>query len=113
MLIARCIEPKEMSLSSQTTFCKTATCPSSESLLRYHRHELSLSDRMTIEIHLRTCDFCNAELQLLKRYRGDVSATHVMEMPSSVRRLAEQLLAKSARRFLNGSDLTKAQLLSH
>lgn len=76
-------------------FCKTARCPSSQTLLRYRRHRLPIADRAEIEIHLRACDFCNAELQLLTRHRNYVEESRVVEMPGQLRRLAEDLLTRS------------------
>ena len=77
-------------------FCKTSTCPSSETLLRYRRHRLSFGDRAAIETHLRACDFCSAELQLLMRHRSSLEEYRSVEMPSQLRRLAEDLLTRTA-----------------
>lgn len=76
-------------------FCKTANCPSSETLLRYRRHRIPIAERAAINIHLRDCDFCSAELQLLTRHRSFSEEDRVAEMPGQLRRLAED--------FLNGS----------
>jgi hypothetical protein len=80
-------------------FCKTAACPSSQTLLRYRRHHLPLQERATVEIHLRTCDFCSAELQLLQRHRINVENCATVEMPGNLRRLAEELLARKSFAF--------------
>lgn len=86
-----------MKHSSPTNhFCKTAGCPSSQRLLRYRRYRLPIADRAEIESHLRACDFCNAELQLLTRHRNYVEESRVTEMPGQLRRLAEDLLTRSA-----------------
>jgi len=77
-------------------FCKTACCPSSQTLLRYHRHRLPIADRAEIEIHLRVCDFCNAELQLLMRHRSNPEDYRLVEMPGQLRKLAEDLLTRAA-----------------
>jgi hypothetical protein len=77
-------------------FCKTADCPSSQSLLRYRRHRLPIGDRAAIETHLRGCDFCSAELQLLMRHRSTGEKYRLVEMPRQLRRLAEDLLTRSA-----------------
>jgi len=77
-------------------FCKTTRCPSAQSLLSYNRHRLPIADRAQIEIHLRACDFCSAELQLLKCHRAIAEEYRVAEMPWQLRRLAEDLLIRSA-----------------
>src|SRR4051812_49129555 len=82
------------SVSSAKTFCKTARCPSSETLLRYRRHIVAITDRITIRRHLLDCDFCNAELQLLKRHEHEVDDAQLVEIPSQVRRLAETFLVR-------------------
>src|SRR5436853_7886658 len=95
-------------------FCKTAACPSSEALLNHHRHRLPLYDRLAIEIHLRGCDFCSAEVELLKCYRaGESTACPAGEMPLGFRRLAENLLSNTTRGFVQESGLLKAQRWSH
>src|ERR1041385_5789647 len=112
MGMGRCIEPKEMSSSTFKRFCKTAACPSSEKLLDHHRHRLPLYDRAAIEIHLGSCDFCSAELQLLKCYRAGESACRMVEMPLGFRRLAEDLLKNTTRGFV-GPGLLKTRQWSH
>src|ERR1043166_6054785 len=114
MVVVRGVEPKAMSSSSSKNFCKTAACPSSEKLLDHHRHRLPLYDRAAIEIHLRGCDFCSAELQLLKCYRtGEGSASQATEMPLGFQRLAEDLLSNATRGFVGASGLLKTQRWSH
>ena len=103
-----------MSSSSFKRFCKTAACPASEKLLDHHRHRLPLYDRAAIEIHLRGCDFCSAELELLKCYRaGETAAGRAAEMPLDFRRLAEDLLSNATRGFVPASGLLKTQRWSH
>lgn len=80
-------------------FCKTGECPSSEVLLRYRRHRLPLRDRAAIEIHLRRCDFCSAELQLLTQHRGVTEQRRCVEIPAQLRRLAEDLLMRNGESF--------------
>jgi len=50
---------------------------------------------MTIQKHLHECDFCSAELELLKRHRSEDEEPQVVEMPSYVHRLAENLFVKT------------------
>lgn len=85
--------------SSENKFCKTARCPSSQSLLRYHRHRLAIADRAEIDIHLQGCDFCNAELQLLMRHRSNAEEYRQVEMPGQLRKFAEDLLPRTATPF--------------
>lgn len=94
-------------------FRKTADCPSSQTLLRYRRHRLPISERATIQIHLRSCDFCNAELQLLRRDRGDAEESSCAKMPAQLRELAEKLLAKDRSGFEPLIDLKDRHQLSH
>jgi hypothetical protein len=81
-------------------FCKTANCPSSEVLLRYRRHQLPLRERASIEIHLRRCDFCSAELHLLTQHRAAVEERRCVEMPVRLRQLAQDLLRNGTNPFV-------------
>jgi hypothetical protein len=85
--------------SPANNFCKTTRCPSSHTLLRYRRHRLPIAQRAEIEIHLRVCDFCNAELQLLTRHRNYLEDSRVVEMPGQLRELAENLLSSGPIQF--------------
>jgi len=80
-------------------FCKTANCPSSEILLRYRRHQLTLNERAMINIHLGCCDFCNAELHLLTQHRVPAEQRRFAEMPAGLRRLAEDFLVRGGKPF--------------
>ncbi len=81
-----------MALSLMTVFRKRISCPSSESLLAFGRSPLCDEESAHIEAHLATCDFCNAELQLLTLHRGFAEVCAFVEMPAQLRRLAESLL---------------------
>ena len=83
------------SVSPATEFCKTARCPSSETLLLYRRRQVTFADRRIIEKHLRGCEFCGAELQLLKRHRYEIQESRAVEMPVHLRTLAESLLRRT------------------
>src|SRR3954465_15259239 len=83
------------SVSSARNFCKTARCPSSETLLHYPLRIVAITKRITIQRHLRDCDFCCAELELLKRHRHEVEDAQLVEIPSRVRRLAESVLLRN------------------
>ena len=90
------------SVASTQTFCKTARCPSSEMLLRYRKHVVSIADRILIRKHLLDCDFCSAELELLKRHKLEAEELRLVEMPSQLRRFAESLFIRH--RTLSGSS---------
>jgi hypothetical protein len=97
-------------------FCKTSRCPTSDALLAYHRLNLATQDQVSIETHLTSCDFCGAELQLLNRYCGDAEEYLFVEMPSQLRRLAEDLLKNSAgtiRGSLNSARDASCRIESH
>src|SRR4051812_6419037 len=89
-----------MASTPEQGFCKKAACPSSDILLRYRRHRLPLNDRAAIEIHLRSCDFCSAELQLLTLHRVAAEYGRCAEMPDRLRRLAEDCLVRSRSSFV-------------
>jgi|SRR2546421_6319504 len=77
------------------TFCKRATCPSSQTLLAYTIHDLATEQRVIIEEHLDRCDFCGAEFQLLTRHAPLPEAEEdsaPVDIPSSLRCLARSLL---------------------
>jgi hypothetical protein len=75
------------------TFCKSATCPSSETLLTYRTRALALEQTVWVESHLDECDFCGAEFQLLAEHAPtEEEECEIVDMPSSLRRLAQSLL---------------------
>lgn len=86
-----------MRCSSTAEFRKQKTCPSAEVLLLYKDARLAATRRQSVAAHLAACDFCGAELQLLSRHwtRAAVrrAASAAIEMPSNLRRLAEDLMA--------------------
>jgi hypothetical protein len=90
-----------------TIFCKSAACPSSETLLSYRRFDLRGSHRDWIDGHLNECDFCRAELQLLNRYRGVSETTTPGEVPDELRKLAESVLANLATMDSNLSEYSR------
>jgi hypothetical protein len=75
------------------TFCKRATCPSSETLLTHKTHTLAAEQTVWVESHLDECDFCGAEFQLLTEHAPtEEEECEIVEMPSSLRCLAHSLL---------------------
>jgi hypothetical protein len=78
------------------SFCKQASCPSAETLLTYRSYGLATTADEHITEHLAACDFCCAELQLLAEWpQADEGETFATEIPLSLRRLAEEILAGS------------------
>lgn len=67
---------------------------------------------MTIEKHLRECDFCSAESHLLKRHQMEAEAAEVVEMPSHLQKLAVNLFGKPGELSRIG-DLLVRSPLSH
>jgi len=83
-----------MRIANVTVFCKLLTCPSAETLLSYSRNSLSPQRSEIVLDHLGICDFCAAELQLLKghSFEGEVECP-LSEIPEDLRFLAESILA--------------------
>lgn len=75
-------------------FRKSAICPRSEELLAFTRSRLNLERSGLIEAHLDHCEFCWAELQLLRYYQPQPERTTTVQIPASLKRLAECLLPK-------------------
>lgn len=85
-----------MKTINTTSFCKQASCPSSETLLSYSACGLNVEREAQVASHLAACDFCCAELQLLAECpQADECETLTTEIPAPLRRLAEELLAGS------------------
>lgn len=82
-------------------------------LLRYRRHRLPIQDRASVVTHLGNCEFCSAELQLLKRHGNEIEEYRAVEIPIQLRRLAEDLLSKTASRLSLISEVGDRHLLSH
>jgi hypothetical protein len=79
---------------SAITFCKRATCPSSESLLSYRKFGLTAERMARVASHLDECDFCGAELQLLSEHApAEEVECPLADMPPHLRWLAESLLS--------------------
>ena len=76
------------------SFCKRATCPSSENLLAYQACNLAAEQTLWIESHLDECDFCGAEYQLLSEHvPAKEEECALVDMPSNLRFLAQSLLS--------------------
>lgn len=75
-------------------FRKSAICPRSEDLLSLTDLKVNLGRRVLIDAHLERCEFCRAELHLLRRHRPKPETMTIGEMPVRLRRLAEYWLRK-------------------
>jgi len=88
-----------MTSSFVSVFRKRISCPSSQALLAFRRSQLPYMDKADVEAHLGFCDFCNAELQLLTLHRNESEEYAFAEMPTHLRRLAQNLLRRSSINF--------------
>ena len=88
-----------MHSSLVSKFSKRISCPASQTLLAFHRSRLDYNENAYVETHLASCDFCNAELQLLTLHRNETEEYAFAEMPAQLRRLAESLLRSSSMSF--------------
>jgi hypothetical protein len=80
-------------ISKVTLYSKLATCPSSEILLLLNRDSLVAATEASVRDHLRCCDFCSAESQLLALHSTELEIENAAaEMPNSLRLLAESIL---------------------
>lgn len=79
---------------STIPFLKTAGCPASATLLSFRGKTLSDEAEMLVTDHLKSCDFCNAELPLLAHHQPLLNpASKTPEIPMNLRILAESILS--------------------
>ena len=83
-----------MNLSGLRQFCKKATCPPATYLVQYLSEGLPPTRVKRIERHLRSCDFCGAELQLLAKHHLNLEEGEYVTpaMPEHLSLLAKALL---------------------
>ena len=81
-----------MSLSSLRAFAKRLACPSATKLVTYSCGDLSSKELEQVRDHLYGCDFCSAELHLLKHHPLMSEEVLTPVMPNHLRLLAEALL---------------------
>lgn len=82
---------------SRAVFYKQPTCPSSETLLAFHHSALTTKQRLWTAAHVGACDFCGAELQLLKKCSAITEDERPpANMPLHLRQLAEAILGANA-----------------
>ena len=78
-----------------TRFSKQSNCPPSATLAAYSQDALPLLAQQVTEVHLKACDFCGAELQLLARAARQeaIPPAPTPPMPFALRLYAESQLA--------------------
>ena len=83
-------------------FAKKQNCPSSETLDAYLADSLNALARNSVGAHLRSCDFCDAELRLLARGAQQAEAAEsateatAPPVPLALRLFAETRLAEAS-----------------
>ncbi len=75
-------------------FEKQRSCPSPGMMLSYHRSNLPPSQTRQVADHIATCDFCAAELQLLKNHFVAEELWEPAALPPHLSALAAALLRK-------------------
>jgi hypothetical protein len=86
-------------MSEPTTpfFGPRDACPDPVLLAAYSADTLSLLMRERVGAHLQVCDFCGAASQLLTRLPSEAAAQDAVELPLSLRLLAQTLLDSHSR----------------
>jgi hypothetical protein len=80
-------------------FRKDATCPASQSLLDFQKHELSNEESDTIRNHLTACEFCAAEVEFYARFPQSEVVCAETKIPAPLYQLAEALLSNKQKKF--------------
>jgi len=80
--------------TSITPFRKTAACPASATLVSYRCQNLPAEIETSVHEHLKTCDFCCAELRLLAYHEPTITKNPTPEIPMNLRILAESILGR-------------------
>ena len=83
-----------MPSSTTARFRKLRTCPQTETLLTF---SVVAPRGGRVTEHVRSCDFCGAEMQLLSRHAPPADTLPFAAspaMPAPLRRLAEDILAE-------------------
>ena len=83
-----------MRSSSKAGFRKLLNCPHTEALVLFSRGDAQT--KASLAAHVRSCDFCGAETQLLSRFPPPANALPfaALSMPAPLRLLAQELLAE-------------------
>ena len=103
-----------MPSSTTARFRKLRICPQAETLLTIFSAGAPRGGR--VAEHVRSCDFCGAEVQLLSRHAspaGTLPFAATLAMPAPLRRLAEDILAEpSCNRARFAESLTEIERLT-
>ncbi len=83
---------KFMSCTKKNRFRKSANCPLSKDLLAFQTGEISARERERITVHLRFCEFCEAEVEFYAHYPQADEIIEQTEIPQPLLELAEALL---------------------
>ena len=86
-------------------FCKNEDCPSSAELVDFQDGETERQRSSEISLHLKTCEFCEAELEFYSTYpmaAEEAASSDVGAIPTPLYQLAEALLRN---RQSDGSSL--------
>ena len=75
-----------------TNFCKNEDCPSSQQLLAYQNGDMSRSKMPEIRRHLKSCEFCSAEVEFYSHYPQEEGSSEAAAIPGPLFELAEALL---------------------
>lgn len=86
-----------MFLTNASHFGPRSTCPEQGLLTAFHADKLSHLLRERVGSHVQVCDFCGAASQLLTRLPSEAAAQDAVELPLSLRLLAQILLSPDNR----------------
>ncbi|MBC7899579.1 MAG: hypothetical protein H7070_05950 [Saprospiraceae bacterium] len=75
-------------------FRKNESCPASDELLAFQNGDMATSEGREIRQHLRTCEFCAAEVDFYSHYPPAEERVEPAKMPKPLFELAEALLTK-------------------
>ena len=75
------------------SFVKTKACPASERLVAFQAGKTDSAEAAAIEQHLTGCEFCDAEVELYRRFSpNEIERQDAEPLPEPLRELAEALL---------------------
>jgi len=76
------------------SFRKNEDCPASDDLLAFQTGDLAVSEGGGIRCHLKSCEFCAAEVEFYSHYPPAEENVEPENMPTPLFELAEALLNK-------------------
>lgn len=75
-------------------FRKNEDCPASNDLLAFQTGDMETKDGREIRGHLKSCEFCAAEVEFYSHYPPTEEKVEPENMPKPLFELAEALLSK-------------------